>query len=176
VGSSDGYVISIDSWSADTRQKMRGQLKVDVPLGGDLSASIHSEFKEASKRKGIHVEAHVTGGEGLPDFAEFGKVALSKGTDFETIGTLIENLMKKLNRDKSGVGSVTAHSYYNPEFGWDPKKLSLWNDLLERKLQECADRYYAALKTARDLKGAIATTDDQSLRAGLKKYAGYYDT
>ena len=72
---------------------------------------------------------------------------------------------------QAGIGAVTVAPY--SEFGWDPNKVDLWDDLFERKLLECADRYYRGRQVEQDI--GLAQKNAQPQLAGqLKKYAGEY--
>ena len=140
--------IGVDKWSDTTREKLRASLQggASFPLGGgELKLSIQNDLKASSQRNAISVEVFTIGGTGLPGFADLIKPMLANSPDFQQrVAEEVTKLIKGFNRDNSGIGSVTVRSYR--EFGWNPARISLWNDLFEERLQRCADMYYPAKK------------------------------
>jgi hypothetical protein len=166
--------VGIDRWSEATQNQLRAELKggVSLPLvGGQLEVRIREDLKAASARGALSVNVKTVGGKALDAFADPVKAMVTKNPDLGAVGDLVKGLLKGFTRANSGIGAVTVAPY--TEFGWEPNKVDLWDDLFERKLVGCADRYYRGRQVERDIGLALRNAQPQ-LAGQLKQYAGEY--
>lgn len=170
--------IGVERWSSSTLQKLRIQLKGSTGFilgGGELKASIHNDIKEAASGKKLDVQVSTIGGAGLESFGDVVKAVLTNSNDFEaTVGEAIKAILIKFNRSNSGIGSVTIAPY--TEFGWDPLKISLWNDRFEQKLQKCADLYYEGRQIENAVSKFVMPKYDEEIAKQLKGLATAFDS
>jgi hypothetical protein len=170
-------IISVDRWSDTTLQSLRGSLGGSVSLGlagGELKANIQTDLKEASRRGSLSAEVRTVGGTGLQGFGDIAKALIANSPDFQvSVGDAVAAMLKGFTRENAGIGSVTVSPY--TEYGWDPNHLSLWNDLFEQKLQQCADLYFAGRDVAGNIRRSTIPNLAPELKSKLKGYATQYD-
>ncbi|CAN5217029.1 hypothetical protein BH10PLA2_BH10PLA2_06640 [soil metagenome] len=168
--------IGVDKWSDTTREKLRASLQggVSFPLaGGDLKMAIQNDLKASSQRNTTSVEVFTIGGTGLSGFADLIKPMLANSDDFQQrVGQEVTKILKGFNRENSGIGSVTVRSYR--EFGWNPAKMSLWNDLFEQQLQRTAELYYRAKSFSAHIQ-QLKTNATPAIAKDVSDLAAAYD-
>jgi hypothetical protein len=165
--------VGIDQWSETTKKKLLVALdgKASCLLGGgELSVAIQNDLKEAGKRKTVNVEISTVGGEGLSQFGKAMELIISSGGDLANVAKSVETVMAGFKRENSGIGSVTVSSYRS--YGW-VQEGPLWDDIFERKLQDCADAYRAAAEMDQNIRITLRNTEGESKKK-LQEYAGQY--